>query len=83
MKAGKAHRVPLSRQALNVLDAACGFGGDTGVVFPAQNGRRQMLPDNASRRFASRVCDGATAHGFRDWAGETSVEQSRRALPRA
>ncbi|MXY52354.1 MAG: DUF4102 domain-containing protein [Gammaproteobacteria bacterium] len=79
MKAGKAHRVPLSRQALDVLEAARGFGGAAGLVFPAQGRRGQMLPDNAIRRLVSRVCDGATAHGFRssfrDWAGETGVER--------
>ncbi len=79
MKAGRAHRVPLSRQALDVLEAARGFGGDAGLVFPAQGWRGQMLPDNAIRRLVSRVCDGATAHGFRssfrDWAGETGVER--------
>ena len=79
MKAGKAHRVPFSRQALDILEAARGFGGDTGPVFPAQGRRGQMLPDNAIRRLVSRVCDGATAHGlrssFRDRAGETGVER--------
>ena len=79
MKAGKAHRVPLSRQALDVLHAARRFGGATGLVFPAQGKRSQMLPDNAIRRLVSRVCDGATAHGFRssfrDRAGETGVER--------
>ncbi len=35
MKARRAHRVPLSQQALDVLEAAHGFGGGTGLVFPA------------------------------------------------
>lgn len=77
MKAAKEHRVPLSRQALELLDGQ-GWGDTGAVVFPGVKG--QALSDMSltavSRKLAfkdaaGRVC---VPHGlrstFRDWAGE-------------
>jgi integrase len=77
MKADKEHRVPLSRQALALLDVQ-GWGDAGAVVFPGVKG--QALSDMsltavtrklAFKDKAGRVC---VPHGlrstFRDWAGE-------------
>ncbi len=46
---------------------------------PSLGTGRDKSGPNAIRRIVSRVCDGATAHGFRssfrDQAGETGVER--------
>jgi integrase len=78
MKAGKEHRVPLSPQALALLDKLPRMAG-TDLVFPSTR-RDAMLSDatlNAVMKrmefkdAAGRVC---VPHGlrstFRDWAGE-------------
>ena len=76
MKAGKAHRVPLSFQALGVLARAreeLKHAGN-GLVFPAP--RNSLLRDNClSTRVREDNLD-CTPHGFRssfrDWAAEKS-----------
>ena len=79
MKAGKAHRVPLSRQALAVLERARKLGTGRGFVFPATRGGG-VLPDNAMRRLVSRLGINATPHGFRssfkDWARNHDVDET-------
>ena len=79
MKAGKPHRVPLSRQALEVLERARRLGPGRGPVFPtARSGG--TLPDNAMRRLVSRLGVDATPHGFRssfkDWARNHDVDET-------
>ena len=72
MKAGRAHRVPLSSPALEVLDeAAERFGGD-GLVFPSPTGK---VPNHSLMGTLLRELEiGAVPHGFRssfrDWAAE-------------
>ena len=72
MKAGREHRVPLSRRALEVLDdAAERFGGD-GIVFPSPTGK---VPNHSLMPTLARELGiGAVPHGFRssfrDWAAE-------------
>ena len=77
MKAGKRHRVPLSRQALDVLALArdeLGVYGD-GLLFPAPSGN--PLGDNTlgQRLHLDRV--DCVPHGFRssfrDWAAEQTT----------
>lgn len=79
MKAGKAHRVPLSRQALEVLQRARKLRSGRGYVFPAPQGGG-MLPDNAVRRLVARLGVNATPHGFRssfkDWARNHDVGET-------
>jgi len=79
MKAGKAHRVPLSRQALEVLERARLLGAGRGLVFPATRAGG-MLSDNAMRRLVSRLGVDATPHGFRssfkDWARNHDVDET-------
>ena len=67
MKSGKEHRVPLSKQAVSVLQKAKGIGfygtRNAGLIFPSQSGR---LQDGAmlSRLLKKENID-STVHGFR------------------
>ncbi len=78
MKSGVSHRVPLSKQALNVLEKQKGL--DQVLVFPSIR-KRTMLSDMVLTSFLRRhdaLSDVpgrvATAHGFRssfrDWCSE-------------
>ncbi|WP_238314002.1 tyrosine-type recombinase/integrase [Methylobacterium crusticola] len=75
MKAGRAHRVPLSEPAFAILEALRSSGGE--YVFP---GRRQS--DHLARGMMWEVVGrmdrpGVTVHGFRstfrDWAAERTT----------
>ncbi|MCW2763215.1 MAG: integrase, partial [Marmoricola sp.] len=71
MKAGKEHRVPLSRAAMALLDALPRNGA---VVFPGRD-RRSQLSDMSLTAVLRRMGRGdITVHGFRstfrDWAAE-------------
>ena len=76
MKGGRAHRVPLSRQALAVLkklDTA-----RTGeYVFPGQRPGRPLSAMAMEMILRRMKIDGVTVHGFRssfrDWCGEVST----------
>ena len=71
MKAGKEHRVPLSAEALALLDALPRMAG-TELVFPAPRGG--MLSDMTLAAVLRRMKVEAVPHGFRstfrDWAAE-------------
>ena len=73
MKANRAHRVPLSQRAVEILDAAQELGGDGGrIVFPS--GDQMPLPEKRLRRLLQDLRISAVPHGFRstfrDWAAE-------------
>ena len=72
MKAGREHRVPLSRGALAVLAQAREFVDGSGLVFPSMRGR--ALSDSTLSKLARGNGIGAVPHGFRssfrDWAAE-------------
>lgn len=73
MKAGREHRVPLSRRALAILAEAGGDSADT-LVFPGAK-RGTMLSDMTLTAVLRRMGRGdVTAHGFRsafrDWVAE-------------
>lgn len=72
MKTGREFRVPLSVQALDVLNEARQFEDGTGLVFPSPIGR--MLSDNALSKLFRKLRIAGTPHGmrsaFRDWASE-------------
>lgn len=73
MKARLEHRVPLSAQALDVLDEAKGLSGkNSGLVFPSRSGR--TLSQAALPKLLRELKIGAVPHGFRssfrDWAAE-------------
>lgn len=75
MKAGKEHRVPLSDEAVKLLEALPRIVGNP-YVFPAPRGGQ--LSDMALTAVLRRMeRSGLTQHGFRstfrDWAGETTA----------
>jgi integrase len=75
MKSGMEHRVPLSRRALEILDAVEPIRTGDYVFSGQKHGRplSHMALDTTLKRM--RV-GGVTVHGFRssfrDWAGETT-----------
>jgi integrase len=75
MKGGKVHRVPLSRQALKVLERARQLDKGNGLVFPTATGR--MLPDDVLSGMLRQLNLACVPHGFRssfrDWCGERGV----------
>jgi integrase len=81
MKAGREHRVPLSRRAVEILDQVALLAGDDpeAYLFPGPKGGRTSLSDAAFSALLKRMGkDGVlTPHGFRssfrDWAGETTT----------
>jgi integrase len=74
MKAGRAHRVPLSQAALDVLRSVELLRTPKGPVFPGEKLRRPVA-SMALRRALGR--DDLTVHGFRstfrDWAAEATA----------
>lgn len=71
MKAGKEHKVPLSAQAVSLLESLPRFAG-VKFAFPSPSGR--MLSDMALSAVTRRMGVEAVPHGFRstfrDWAAE-------------
>lgn len=71
MKAGKEHRVPLSTQALALVNALPRSDGSPFVFFAPRGGR---LSDMALTAVMRRMGVDAVPHGmrstFRDWAGD-------------
>ena len=76
MKAKKAHDVPLSPAAMNVLQEARNLG-DCEFVFPSNRGK-QITGARIGEMIRELGID-ATTHGlrssFRDWCAETGVER--------
>ena len=74
MKAGKAHRVPLSDAAFAQLDEPL---APSDLVFPSGSGRQRPMSDMTLAAVLKRLGrHDVTVHGFRssfrDWAGETT-----------
>ena len=71
MKAGAAHRVPLSRQCLEVMERARELGHES-LMFPSARGK--TLLDDALNGLMRKLGIPAVPHGFRssfrDWAAE-------------
>lgn len=78
MKAGRPHRVPLSDEALELLNSLPRFEGED-LVFPGGKEGRP-LSDMSLTMLLRRHAPGVTAHGFRstfrDWAAETTNHPS-------
>jgi integrase len=77
MKAGREHRVPLSEQAIALIQALPRVdGGD--LVFPGRTGG--MLSEMTLTAVLRRMKVGAVPHGFRstfsDWAAERTAHPS-------
>ena len=74
MKGGREHRVPLSREALAVLEHAAGLCDGSDYVFPSPARPGAPLSDTVLVRALQRAGVEAVPHGFRssfrDWASE-------------
>ena len=74
MKAGRAHRVPLSPRVVELLEALPRIEGEA-LVFPGMKADTP-LSDMSLTMLLRRHAPGVTAHGFRstfrDWAAETT-----------
>ena len=76
MKGGRPHRVPLSEQAIVVLEEARGLDNGSGLVFPAPRSGSE-LSDMAFAQLLRRLGLDFVPHGlrssFRDWAAEQTT----------
>ena len=75
MKTSKEHRVPLSTQALALLDEAHLLGGADGLIFPSPRGG--MLSDGTHSKLVRKLGFKWVPHGFRssfrDWCAMNEV----------
>ncbi len=77
MKAGHAHRIPLSDVAMAVLEQARPLRDDSGLVFPSPVKRGRPLSDMALTKIlrSTGLAEKTVVHGFRssfrDWCAET------------
>ena len=73
MKAGRAHRVPLSDEAIAVLEEARELDNGSGLVFPAprsSGGLSDMAFTQLLRRLGLDFVPHGLRSSFRDWAAE-------------
>ena len=74
MKMKQGHTVPLSRQAMTVLDAARGLYGDAGLIFTSPTSLTGQLSNNTMGAALKRCGVDAVPHGsratWRTWAAE-------------
>lgn len=75
MKVGKEHRVPLSAEAVAMLEAMP--GQHKGVIFPGTGRKPGPLTIAAPLKLLKELRAGLTVHGFRstfrDWAGDQTA----------
>ena len=78
MKAGMEHRVPLSEQALDLLDAATVLREDSGLVFPSPLKPGVPMSDMTLTKVLRSVglAGRATVHGFRSSFKNWTLEQT-------
>jgi integrase len=80
MKMRKAHTLPLSRQAVDVLRAVHAITGPSGYVFPCIRTRSRPMSENtvnAGLRRLGFTGDEMTAHGFRAMASTLLNESGK------
>ena len=79
MKAAREHSVPLSRRAVEVLQAARDLSGNDELIFRASR-RSKPLSDMTLLRLLQRLEVPCVVHGFRSsfrtWAGDLRVADS-------
>ena len=77
MKSAREHRIPLSVQALEVLEEVRPLSGDEGLVFPSPTDR--ALTDSTISKLIREKGIQAVPHGFRssfrDWCASASVDR--------
>ncbi|MCF6326879.1 MAG: site-specific integrase [Devosiaceae bacterium] len=76
MKAGREHRIPLTKPMLHIIEKVRPFSQESAFVFPSRSGLT-ALSDAALGSVLKRMgITGATVHGFRssfrDWAGDAT-----------
>ena len=78
MKAGVEHRVPLSRQALELLGKASALGDGTGLVFPSVLKPGSPMSDMTLTEVlrSTGFAEQATVHGFRSSFKNWTLEQT-------
>ncbi|MYA25544.1 MAG: tyrosine-type recombinase/integrase [Acidimicrobiales bacterium] len=76
MKANGEHRVPLSRQALGVLEEAAELRDGSGLVFPSPLRAGQPLSWEALLKVLRTAGIDSTAHGFRSSFKTWCIEQT-------
>jgi integrase len=79
-KMRKDHLVPLSRQAIAILEDTRTLTGPEGYVFPSIRSRRRPMSDNtinAGLRRLGYATDEMTAHGFRAMASTLLNESGK------
>ena len=78
MKAGMEHRVPLSRQALDLLREASALRDESGLVFPSPLKPGSPLSDMTLTKVLRSVglAERATVHGFRSSFKNWTLEQT-------
>jgi len=78
MKAGIEHRVPLSRQAIDVLREAFVLRDDSGLVFPSPLKAGAPMSDMTLTKILRAVglAERATVHGFRSCFKNWTLEQT-------
>ena len=76
MKAGKEHEVPLSKQALKILQDAKLNDGDSPLLFPSSTTGKPLSDNTLRLVLQKRLQLDTTTHGlrssFKDWASETT-----------
>ena len=78
MKAGMEHRVPLSRQALDLLRESSALRDESGLVFPSPLKVGSPLSDMTLTKVLRSVglAERATVHGFRSSFKNWTLEQT-------
>ena len=75
MKAGREHTIPLSRQALAIVEAARALGSIDGFVFRGIT--KPRAPDGSLKRVRDAAGLECTVHGFRNSFGDWCVETAQ------
>ena len=81
MKSNREHRVPLSDQALDILEKAGVLRDKSGLVFPSPRNNGRPLTNATMMVLLQRagLADRATVHGlrssFRDWCAESGKDR--------
>ena len=78
MKAGVEHRIPLSRQALDLLAEAAALRDESGLVFPSPLKSGSPMSDMTLTKIlrSTGLAERATVHGFRSSFKNWSMEQT-------
>ncbi len=78
MKAGTEHRVPLSRQTLDLLGEASVLRDDSGLLFPSVQKAGSPMSDMTLTKVLRSVglAERATVHGFRSSFKNWTLEQT-------